>query len=378
MGLQKIVRGVASHKKKSFVNFQHRKTYMSEVIAILRKRKLWSSVKWTDAQQKEFDDYWRANYGRKIPNWWHRLYQCSSGVYNVRYIPEMLYSTKIEPAWNPYFQSYELENKGLLELIVASKLGNARCPITYAIADEGIYYDEKRNVITLEKLIEQISNIGKCVIKPTKDTSSGHNVRILNVRDGVDQKSKERIINIISTYGDDYIVQEKIEPADSLAVIYAGAINTFRITTYIFNRMIYHTPVALRIGSSGGEVDNIHAGGMGIYVDDDGTLADTAYILGYGDRDERFTQHPDTGFVFAGYKIPEFARIISTAERLHGCFPGVRIISWDLTVDKDEKVVLIEANVGHGQGVWFPQIVSGQGVFGKQTELVLHEFKENY
>ena len=139
-----------------------------------------------------------------------------------------------------------------------------------------------------------------------------------------------------------YIVQECIAQNEQLAVLYAGAVNTFRVITYLWNGEVFHVPLALRIGQGGSYLDNAHAGGMFIGVNDSGELNDEAFT----EFGKRYKEHPDT----------------------HA--PQLGIISWDLTVDQNGEFVLIEANT-RGQSIWFPQMANGMGAFGKNTAEIL-------
>ena len=92
------------------------KTIVAEDIAIVRKAPLYESVKWSKEQQHQFDAYWKKVYGKTISNKWHRLYESMSGSYAVDYIPEKLYTTKIEPAFNDNRYVIALEDKSIVEL----------------------------------------------------------------------------------------------------------------------------------------------------------------------------------------------------------------------------------------------------------------------
>ena len=67
----------------------------------------------------EFKQYWKKNYGKEISSAWHKLYQSYTGKFNVRYFPEYLFSSKLEPLFdkNPYNDA--LEDKNLLHLYTA-------------------------------------------------------------------------------------------------------------------------------------------------------------------------------------------------------------------------------------------------------------------
>ena len=58
-------------------------------------------------------------------------------------------------------------------------------------------------------------------------------------------------------------------------------------------------------------------------------------------------EHPDTKIGFSGCRIPSFEQCVSTVLELHKKAPFARSIGWDVTVDIDDNVRLIEWNGGH-------------------------------
>ena len=142
-------------------------------------------------------------------------------------------------------------------------------------------------------------------------------------------------------------------------MLYSEAVNTFRVITYLWDGEVFHVPLALRIGQGGSYLDNAHAGGMFIGVNDLGELNDEAFT----EFGKRYKEHPDTHTVFKGYKLNFVPELIKTAKKLHLNAPQLGIISWDLTVDQNGVFVLIEANT-RGQSIWFPQMANGLGMYG--------------
>lgn len=69
-------------------------------------------------------------------------------------------------------------------------------------------------------------------------------------------------------------------------------------------------------------------------------------------------KHPDTGFLFENKQIPEFQKIIDTAVNLHKKVPFTRTIGWDMTVDIDNNVKVMEWNGGHN-GIKFTEATQG-------------------
>lgn len=356
--------------RKLILGIDFFKTWLVEWIAIIRKKPLYKHIKWTKEQQKEFDEYWKKNYGKKISNRWHKLYEASNGVHRIDYLPEIIYSTKIEPKLNNYTYCSVYADKNLNDLFFNNRIENVRTPDCFLSNNHGHFYDNNRNIISKEKAFDTISNVGKAVIKPTVDSSSGHDVIIVDMREGKDVRSGKSSQDIFEHYKNNFIVQEKIKPCNELSILYPHSINTLRVISYIFEDEIHVAPLSLRIGGNGSEVDNIHAGGVSIAVSNDGVLAKCAYRLGYGDSFECFENHPDTNITFEGYKLSFIDRLINTAKRLHEMTANIGIISWDFTVDNEDNIVVIEANF-KGQSVWFPQMLSGESFYGENTEKML-------
>ncbi len=353
-------------------NIEKHKTLMAEWIAIFRKAPLYKDIKWTKEQKREFNDFWKKNYGKKISSRWHKLYEASNGVHKVDYLPEIIYSTKIEPKFNNYSYCKVFGDKNLNDLFFNEKICGVRTPQIYLFNSYGRFYNSERNLISKQKAVEILGNIGEAVIKPTVDSSSGKNVIIVNMVNGRNVRNGDSVSDILEIYKNNFVVQERIKPHSELSTLYPNSINTFRVTSYIIGDKIAVAPISLRMGGNGGEVDNIHAGGMSIAVSNDGALAKKAYRLGYGDSFKCFEQHPDTAVKFDGYKISFINKLISTAKRLHEMTANIGIISWDLTIDADGDIVVIEANF-KGQSVWFPQMLSGESFFGENMADMLNK-----
>jgi hypothetical protein len=78
-------------------------------------------------------------------------------------------------------------------------------------------------------------------------------------------------------------------------------------------------------------------------VDGEGTLSPHGFTQDW----KRWTVHPDTGAAFAGQRIPCFAAAVSACVALHRRAPHFGIVGWDVAVDADERVRLLEWNGVH-------------------------------
>lgn len=85
-------------------------------------------------------------------------------------------------------------------------------------------------------------------------------------------------------------------------------------------------------------------------------------------------EHPDTHVKFYGYHIEGVPQMVDAAKRLHGRLPLLKVLSWDMAFNRDLQVIIIEVNTT-GQSVWFPQMVTGDSIFGEYTEEMLELIK---
>lgn len=336
---------------------------------IINKRKLYKNVKLSAEQKRQIDSFYKENYGRKIPYYWHRLYMSYTGEFDYRYIPEYIFSTKLELKQNRRIDVLPFENKNMLSNIFGEQ-NLVKQPETLLMHVKGRYFDGNRNILSEQRAVEKLTtyNVGEysAFIKVSVDTSSGRGVRMLNMNDGIDRIQNEDLRTVFKKMGQNFIVQKKVVPHSALATLYPDSINTLRVVTYMMQDKIKTAPIAMRIGQGGGVVDNAHAGGMFIGVTNDGKLLREAFT----EYQNRYTVHPDTGIVFEDYQIPCVPEIRKAAIKLHEKVPMLQFVSWDFTVDVDGNIVLIEANL-HSQSVWFPQMAHGKAMFGDDTAELL-------
>ncbi|WP_084625656.1 sugar-transfer associated ATP-grasp domain-containing protein [Salinimicrobium xinjiangense] len=68
---------------------------------------------------------------------------------------------------------------------------------------------------------------------------------------------------------------------------------------------------------------------------------------GYLNNWSSIEKHPDTNVLFSELQLPRFQSLISTAKHLHSTQPFVRCIGWDMIIDIDENVQVMEYNGNH-------------------------------
>ena len=367
--LKDIYRGYIANLEQKSQKVRLRKQWIYEWIGVLfgDTAKLINKTKFTKEQETEIQEYWKSVYGKKISLRWHKKYYAMSGMFDKKYFPEILYTTRLEPLLNPDKTAKILQDKNLIEYIFAKVLcenGDIVIPKTVCGCSAGYFFDSDRLPISYEKMIEKLQNLnGKYILKATVGTSSGRDVIVLDL-------PNEKLGTILSGFGNDYIIQEKIEQYASYAKLHPQSVNTIRVMSYRVEDQIKTTPCVIRIGIGGKHVDNGHAGGLYVRVTQDGKLSKFACRGNQG----MLQQHPDSAIVFENYQLADLSKIVNAAKKLHACLPNIGIVNWDFAMNNESKPVLIEANMLCGS-MWLFQNAGG-GVFGDDTEYMINRIRK--
>ena len=281
----------------------------------------------------------------------------------MKYFPEIIYSTKIETKGCKLLQSEILSDKNLLDK-TKFKTSEVIIPQTIANVVNGRWFINDA-IVTKKEALNTIYNYKrkKVVGKISVESSSGRGVKFFDFES---MSFEEFKLEIEKWNQRNVVFQECIEQHELFDKLNPSSVNTIRVITYIVNDKICCAPVVMRIGRFGSKVDNAHAGGMFIGIDNDGLLEKEAYTE-YG---EKYDKHPDTGIVFEGYKIPFIANIIKNAKKLHLSYQEMQFVSWDFTVDINENINLIEVNLV-SQTIWMSQIANGKSFFEDNTEYMM-------
>ena len=330
-----------------------------------RRVEIYSRVKLSMEQKSEIDALYEKNYGEKIPYTWHRHYTAFTGNFDKYYFPELLFIPEFEKFMN-LNASYAkvFEDKNILPFL--AKFASVAFPRIFYSKTAELIRNEKNEVISEEQLLRELNDLGEGFIKPSVDSCSGQGCQVVEFANGYDKRSGKLITSVLQEKGADWTLQERLVCHESIRKIYANSVNTFRIMTYRWKEGIYHTPSIMRIGQGEANVDNAHAGGMFIAIDDNGNLHKTAFT----EFKKEYTAHPDTHVVYENYKINLFPKVIDAAVKCHGLIPQIGVVNWDFTLNQNGEPVLIEANI-MGGSVWLFEMAHGCGIFGERTPEIL-------
>lgn len=285
-------------------------------------------------------------------------------------VPEDICSGIIQPLLNPIEYRPYYQDKNMFDLII----GRQHLPNTLLRCIRGGYYDaEYQHITNLENKTESLlSSDGTLFLKPAIDSSSGVGViALFPTANGLATSDGEPFnIDFINRYKSrhpDFIIQEGLSQHSSLARFNPTSINTIRIATYksVKNDEVKICGAILRIGKSGENVDNAHAGGRFIGIGPDGNLNN--YICDqYGNRYNDFN---GIDFSKSNYKIHDFQHVLEFAKMIGEKVFHHRLLALDIAVTEDGTPKLIEFNV-RAFSTWLFQF-SGQPALGDNvTEIV--------
>lgn len=288
-------------------------------------------------QKRQIQDYYKPLVGREIDTRWHALLYTLTGVFNVKYLPFDLFH-KVAYTLSPWEYHKILDDKNMYRHFfhgfnLPERLVECSC---------GVYYLplESDNEVTFEDVVKYCQNIDNCIIKPSRDSSGGQGVSLISVKKGI-ANTGEEIKVLLKRYGKNFLIEKRLSNCFILKQLNPTSLNTFRIITYRDESGVpRYLKSFLRIGRIGGVIDNASAGGMVCPITPDGKLGNYACTtFPYKQFDKT-----DNGTVVGGYKIPQFPELIQTAIDAHARLPYFNIIGWDITIDKDDRIVIVECN----------------------------------
>ena len=213
-------------------------------------------------------------------------------------------------------------------------------PHRIAECHNGVCYLPEQGIVevTFEEVLQRCQNIRDCIIKPSKGSSAGIGVKLLNT----ENKSEEEVRKLLKSYHGNFVIEKKIEECENLKCLNPSSCNSLRIHTYrsSVKQKVEFVSAYIRIGRDGKVIDNASAGGITCQVLSNGCLSDYSCTV----SPYRVVDKTDSGITLAGYQIDGFNDLVETAVKAHSCLPLFGIIGWDICRDKDGNVVIIEYN----------------------------------
>ena len=317
--------------------------------------------KFTAEQKKEIDDYWFQHTGQFLPNTnSHLFYFCATGRFDVRFIPDALYFTRIDKYYNNWELARIIDNKTYYDALFP----DVAQPKVVLKRVNGIWRTGGGGEILEESVNKRLLQLCPTFLKVANNSEGGKGVFYID-----DSVYDENMIQtLLESIKGDIIVQEPIMQSAELSRLNPSSVNTIRCLTLLRTdgtAKLYSA--CLRMGIGNTKVDNASSGGCVVGIKPDGTLNEYAYTP----NGKCFKTHPSSNIVFNDVVIPNFSLIKNLVLEQAKRFSYFRLVSWDVALDYKNEPVLIEANLCSGE-LDFHQLNNGP-LFGEDTEDILEE-----
>jgi len=292
--------------------------------------------------------YWKC-----YPSHYYRydLYEIDKQVTEkelIDYIPEFFFYRLFLNYYDSNKYDTLISEKNITEQIFRS-LDINQPRTLYKLINNNLYDINMRNQ-SIDDFMEALeaNKYSKFFVKPA-DGKGGDGIYVFHRNsDGCyktihGEELTEKLLKQIGSR-EDYLIQLAVVQDKRIAEIYPYSVNTFRIATENKNGKVKVLCSTLRIGKSGNEVDNWMKNGIVLGVDiDTGKIQE----VGVTKSGEKFYNHPDTGFVFKDYVIPEWDKIKAFVTESAGKLAQFTYLGWDIALSEDGPLA-IETNLGFG------------------------------
>ncbi|MGM9745870.1 MAG: sugar-transfer associated ATP-grasp domain-containing protein [Paludibacteraceae bacterium] len=170
---------------------------------------------------------------------------------------------------------------------------------------------------------------------------------------------QDYVSDLQKTPGAHYILEEPLTEIASIQEFHPWSINTIRVVTFYDtkNDTVHFMNVCMRLGNNHNNVDNFHYDGIGTNVD-----VETGVInsCGYDKHNNYYISHPLSHKQIIGFQVPYWTECREYLTKAARRLPTVRYIGWDVVIQENGTICLIEANDNadhdiqqlHNKGLW--------------------------
>lgn len=214
--------------------------------------------------------------------------------------------------------------------------------------NNGVFFGTKNyKPITKNEAFNLLFDGSDTVIFKNNDSSRGRGVQFLKKDEWNAEAFKDK----------SGVFQRIIKQHEFFNNIFPHPGATIRITTALDNAGKATVRAAyLRLGRSNDDSKHVQSSSaVKVAIDlNTGELLSNGYLADW--RSTSF--HPDTNVAFKGLVVPGFRAACTEIENLHNNYPFVQCIGWDVSINNNEQVEIMEWNAGHND-IKFSEAVQG-------------------
>lgn len=283
-------------------------------------------------------------YAAEVLDWkgyapWLYLYSAISGQFSEGWIPNNYYANVVIPKVNGSFGKLSDKKTLSTQLIRSESFPD----ILRSIKKK--FYDNNYEVVGEEELPSFLFRETDKIVYKKDNSRQGRDVHVLK---------KENFSNFDTENIDDGIFQSFIQQHGFFDDICSSSVQTVRITTISKGDKAEVRAAYFRVGRT----ENTHVkskSSLRLAIDiNTGEIDERAYFPDWSTT----MKHPDTDFVFKNKIIPQFSKAKELVVQLHKAIPYVGCVGWDVAINKNEEIEVMEWNGGQ-TAIVFSEALSG-------------------
>jgi len=275
------------------------------------------------------DEYARDVLGSKVFSPWLYVYSAMKEEFIEGWIPDNYYGRIVVP-----------KLKGNYGKIANSNALNGKLFKCFNFPDlayfaNGLWLSSEYNVLSKKEILNTIQNENFKVLFKTDSSSKGKGVHFL-------EKNRLKIDDL--EFLGNGVLQKYINQHSFFKDISPNSVATLRITSVIDNKGEVTVKASyLRVG----RISDTHVKSSSHIRIPINITTGVLDSFGYTTNWLRINEHPDTKYIFKNKIIPHFNKFISTVLKLHKMVPFTRCIGWDMIIDTDNEIKVMEWNGAH-------------------------------
>lgn len=324
VGAEQVLRAVRRRMRDLMYDSRHKR----QALQILRNIE-GANGRISRAELRKCDEYANSVLGDRRFAPWLYVYTAVSGRFKEGWIPDNYYGRVVVPKLN-----------GKHGRISALKSLNFRLVSSPAFPDllayiNGVFVDPAGRIVPPRQVEEILFADAERVVFKLDSSLQGRGVHVIN-RGSFDLAAVIKLGN--------GVFQKFVQQHPAFDEFVRSSVATLRITTFMDDRgNVSVRACYLRLGLAG-ETHVQSRSAVRVPVDlRNGELYDVGYTADW----KMIDRHPSSGVPFRGKSVPQFEDCVTTVVSLHRKVPYVRCVGWDCTVDRNERVRVLEWNGGH-------------------------------
>ena len=319
--------------------FKHKREKKRALIAL----KKIESVKGTTNPKliKLSNEYAKNVLGSKVYAPWLYVYSAMQNEFKEGWIPDNYYKKEVVPKLKGDYVPLADRNFITPKLFPNIETLN----LAYFINRKFIANDN--TVIEPDNIKNYLFNSNDKIVYKLENSQSGKGIHIFS-------KEDFNVFQFMSLKTSNGVFQIFIEQHSFFSQFTDNSVTTIRITTVSDNNGEISVRAAYARIARDHETHVKSSSAISVSID---LMSGKLHRTGYMNWVET-SEHPDTKVCFYDKEIPYFEKLKTVALNLHSKIPFMSCVGWDLTIDKNNKVQLIEWN-GKNNDIKFSEATTG-------------------